>query len=341
MASEMEIYAPKVPVAQQAYELSVRDMVEQVAKIQEVMSAVMVESDPEKGIEGHYGKIPGTPKPTLLKAGAEKLCLLFRLAPEFESVESWDGDHLTVKSRCTLVHVPTGERRGSGEAYCSTKESRYAWRTGKRACPACGSTTIFKSKYPPRGRPKSDPCGWWCSPTKGGCGAEFDHDAPSVLAQNTERVANPDLPDQYNTVLKMANKRSLVAAVLVVTAASDIFTQDIEELPDFERAKPVEPPKERKVASPDEQKAEVLDRIKALLRKHKLMAQAAREERSAALWHAFEVRDLEAVPALDIQALRDGLSVLDAMLTARTMPGDDSVPFEDAEAREVRADAEK
>ena len=32
------------------------------------------------------------------------------------------------------------------------------------------------------------------------------------------------------TVLKMANKRSLVAAVLNATAASDIFTQDIEDM---------------------------------------------------------------------------------------------------------------
>ena len=46
-------------------------------------------------------------------------------------------------------------------------------------------------------------------------------------------MPNEDLADQYNTVLKMANKRSLVAAVLNSTAASDIFTQDIEDMPQF------------------------------------------------------------------------------------------------------------
>ena len=46
------------------------------------------------------------------------------------------------------------------------------------------------------------------------------------------RVANMDLADSYNTVLKIANKRALVAVVLNVTAASDLLTQDIE---DFER----------------------------------------------------------------------------------------------------------
>ena len=35
--------------------------------------------------------------------------------------------------------------------------------------------------------------------------------------------------DQYNTVLKMAKKRSHVDAILTATAASDIFTQDIED----------------------------------------------------------------------------------------------------------------
>ena len=37
--------------------------------------------------------------------------------------------------------------------------------------------------------------------------------------------------DVKNTLEKMAEKRSLVAAVLIGTAASDIFTQDIEDLP--------------------------------------------------------------------------------------------------------------
>ena len=45
------------------------------------------------------------------------------------------------------------------------------------------------------------------------------------------RTLNPY--DVKNTLEKMAEKRSLVAAVLIGTAASDIFTQDIEDLPDL------------------------------------------------------------------------------------------------------------
>lgn len=321
MASEMEIYAPKAPAAVQAYEMSVQEMVGQVTKIQEVMSAVMK-------ADTHYGVIPGTPKPTLFKPGAEKLCMLFRLDPQYDSMETWDGPHLTVKTRCTLFHIPTGERRGSGEGSCSTKETKYAYRKGERKCPKCGKEAIIKGQDKYGG-------GWLCWKKKDGCGEKFKDGDKSIESQEAGRVANPDLPDCYNTVLKMSNKRALVAAVLNVTAASDIFTQDIEDLPEFERApaaKPVE--QERKAKTPEDHKEEVLSRISALLRKHKLMAQAAREERGAALWHAFEVRELEAVPNLHLQALRDGYSVLEAMLTQRTQPGDESIPFDDE--REAR-----
>lgn len=321
MASEPEVMLPAAPAPAPVavrHELEVDDLVAQVEKIQQVMQRVMVESNPEKGIDGHYGKIPGTNKPTLLKAGAEKLCMVFRLRPEFESVREWDGPHLSVFSRCTLIHIPTGQSFGTGEGMCSTKEKKYRERKAERVCPNCGVAAIIKSKAEWGG-------GWNCWAKKGGCNTKFKPGDPAIESQDNGTVENPDLADLYNTVVKMANKRSHVAATLLCTAASDLFTQDVEDLP--HAAAPAAP--QRKVPTPEEQKAEVLDRIKALLRKHKLMSQAARDERAAALWHAFEVRELEAVPKLDIQALRDGLSVLDAMLTQKTMPGDESVPFDE------------
>lgn len=45
------------------------------------------------------------------------------------------------------------------------------------------------------------------------------------------REENPDIADVMNTVLKIAKKRAFVDAVKSTTAASDIFTQDIEDLP--------------------------------------------------------------------------------------------------------------
>ena len=39
--------------------------------------------------------------------------------------------------------------------------------------------------------------------------------------------------DIRNTILKMAEKRAFVSAVLIATGASDIFTQDIEDIPEM------------------------------------------------------------------------------------------------------------
>ena len=211
-------------VTQQPGELSVQQVVAQATKIQEVMQAVMKRDE-------HYGVIPGTKKPTLLKPGAEKLCLVFRLDPQYSTVEKVDGDHLTILSTCVLYHINSGNRMGSGMGSCSTKESKYAYRQSNRACPKCGAETVFKDKKGP---------GYYCWDKKGGCGAQLK-DAESIALieeQQTGRVPNPDIADQYNTVLKMANKRSLIAAVLNVTAASDLFTQDLEDL----RGKGAPPP---------------------------------------------------------------------------------------------------
>lgn len=209
-----------VPYEQRIGALSVQDVQAQVNLIQHVMRQVMKKDE-------HYGVIPGTgTKPTLLKAGAEKLCLTFRLDPQYESTERYDGVHLTIKSKCTLYHIPTGQRFGSGEGSCSTRESKYAYRNAARKCPNCGAEAIIKGKEEYGG-------GWLCFAKKGGCGAKFLEKDDQITSQTVGRVPNEDVADQYNTVLKMANKRSLVAAVLNATAASDIFTQDIEDMPQY------------------------------------------------------------------------------------------------------------
>jgi hypothetical protein len=43
-------------------------------------------------------------------------------------------------------------------------------------------------------------------------------------------VKQGNSPDLFNTIVKMAGKRALVAAVLNATAASDAFTQDLEDM---------------------------------------------------------------------------------------------------------------
>lgn len=207
-------------------ERSVEELIAQVKKIQQVQEAVMKEGE-------HYGVIPGTNKPTLLKPGAEKLAFVFRLDPQYHSVDHYDDKHLTVKSKCTLWHIGSGLRMGSGEGSCSTKETKYAFRHAARKCPSCGKEAIIKGKEEYGG-------GWICFKKKDGCGAKFKDGDAAIETQESGLIANDNLADVYNTVLKMSNKRALVAAVLNVTAASDIFTQDLEDYQ--EPARPVEGP---------------------------------------------------------------------------------------------------
>lgn len=214
------------PAVIPATPLTAQDVKDQVQLIAEVMAAVMEEGH-------HYGTIPGTgDKPTLLKPGAEKLCLTFRLAPMLHvSERDLGGGHREFQVRCTLVHIPTGRVYGEGVGSCSSMESRYRYRQAERQCPVCEKTTIIKGKAEYGG-------GWLCFQRKGGCGAKFaDHD-PKIMGQQVGRIENPDIADVTNTILKMAKKRALVDATLTATAASDCFYQDLEDFSPPEVAVP-------------------------------------------------------------------------------------------------------
>lgn len=170
-----------------------------------------------------FGVIPGTNKPTLLKPGAEKLGVLFQLDVQLDNEKRWGpGDNLTVLSHATVYHSPTGARLGYGEGICTTRERKYAYRQQSRTCPSCGLEAIIKGKDEYGG-------GWLCFKKKGGCGAKWPDGAEVIEGQEVGEIDNPDLPDLWNTVLKMAEKRARIDAVLAVTGASALFTQDMED----------------------------------------------------------------------------------------------------------------
>ena len=194
-------------------EMSVEQLVAQVEKVHEIQRRVMKE-----GV--HYGVIPGTDKPTLYQPGAQTLCLAFKLDPQFEQTRTEEDGHLTIFSTCVLASMVTGRRLGSGQASCSTKESRFAYRQAARTCPECGKAAIIKGKAEYGG-------GWLCWAKKDGCGLKFKDGDSAIEKQPVAQVDNEDLALQWNSVVKQANIRSLRSAVLNVTAASDIFTQDM------------------------------------------------------------------------------------------------------------------
>lgn len=183
-----------------------------------------------------YGVVPGSSKPTLLKAGAEKATSFFGLFPRFadaEVVNDWTGEQhggepfFYYRRTCNLY-------RGdvlivSVDGSCNSFEKKYRYRGGERICPSCGKPAIRKSKFPPRNKELGKEPGWYCFDKQGGCGAEFSANDPKITEQQLGQVKNPDVADLVNTILKMADKRALVAATLIATGLSEYFTQDIED----------------------------------------------------------------------------------------------------------------
>lgn len=185
----------------------------QVQVIQEIMRDIMIK-------DTHYGEIPGCgKKPALLKAGAEVLAMTFRLAPSYK-IERLDlpGGHREYIITCELRHIETGTLFGAGVGSCSTMESKYRWRVSDdfevTDLPIPKDSKERKSEYRKQGFAMK----------------KIDNEWKWVrFIGDGSRVENPDIADQYNTVLKMGKKRAQVDATLTALAASDIFTQDIEE----------------------------------------------------------------------------------------------------------------
>jgi hypothetical protein len=180
---------------------SAAEMRAHVNRIIEVMQAVM-----KKDL--HYGVVPGTKKPSLYKPGAEVLCVTFHIAPSYPLIEDLSGPDFTrYRVTCRGTHQGTGIVVADGLGECSTLEEKYKWRKAV-------NSAEFEAAPADRRR------------TKYGQGKDGPYTALQVRAEHH---------DASNTCLKMACKRAFIAMVLNATAASDCFTQDVEDLPEHLR----------------------------------------------------------------------------------------------------------
>lgn len=195
----------------------------------------------------HYGTIPGTDKPTLLKPGAEVLCSIYGLRADFEpKVQYGDGvtsPQVRVSMRCEL-HL--GDLAGPvvavGYGAANSWERKHRYRRGERSCPECGVIgSVIKGKADFGG-------GWLCWAKKGGCGAKWPAGAPEIESQVVGDVENPDQHDLENTLVKMAKKRAHIDAALTGTASSDLFTQDLDEQDHPPAEAPKQPPQQARPA---------------------------------------------------------------------------------------------
>lgn len=180
----------------QSKSLTANDIRAQVNLIQEVINSVMKK-------DTHYGIIPGCKKPSLYKPGAEKILMTFRLVadnPIIEDLSTADSIRYRVTQRILDRH---GNLVGAASGECSSDEDKYKWRR-----PVCDEE--FEETPEDRRMEK------WAKGQNGN--------------YKMKRIrTNP--ADVGNTILKMAVKRAVVGATLITTAASDVFDQDIEDLP--------------------------------------------------------------------------------------------------------------
>jgi len=142
-----------------------------------------------------YGVIPGTGnKPTLLQAGAEKLCNFFGLSIEQDTLErelDFPRKWASFSCRTILRSKKSGAIMASATSSINSFESKYIYQ-------------LFPERHP----------------------------------NVDKRDRNPaELADLLNTLEAMAQKRSLVKATKHATGLSDIYTQDVEDMPAGARSK--------------------------------------------------------------------------------------------------------
>lgn len=168
-----------------------------MAKIQQMQN--VVQKTLKKGHD--FGEVPGTSKPTLLKPGGEKICMLFGLNPEYEflqTTEDYDKEFFSYNIRCTLFR--NGQPVAQGVGSCNSKEKKYRYiNVDKVPDGYIGPVEEFKNNY----------------------------------GFTKYKINNPDICSLVNTILKMAKKRAFIDAVLQVASLSEVFTQDIEDMGDF------------------------------------------------------------------------------------------------------------
>lgn len=203
--------------------LTVVEIQSQINTIQQVLRNVMQN-------EVHYGVVPGCgDKPSLLKPGAEKIMATFRLSADPIVEDLSTDDCRRYRVACRII-ASDGRLVGTGVGECSSDEEKYKWR--KAVC-----DEEFDETMDDRKRNK------WSS--------YYDKYTKKKTTSQIKQIrTNP--ADIANTVLKMAKKRALIDGVLTATAASDLFTQDIEDVPEdlrdkvTEKTPPVQQPQEKK-----------------------------------------------------------------------------------------------
>jgi hypothetical protein len=190
-------------------------MRQQVRAIRKLTQAVMRDGE-------HYGRLPGSRKPSLWKAGAEKLCVAFHIEASFVIDDLSTREQFRYRAKCIGTHQLTRIKLGEGLGACSSMEQKYRWR--RAADEEFDRTPEDRRRF------------------------KYGYNQEERRWYEVKQV-RAEHEDIENTILKMACKRAHVAMTLNVTAASDIFSQDIEDLPEHLR-EAADGPQRKRVKQP-------------------------------------------------------------------------------------------
>lgn len=144
-----------------------------------------------------YGIIHGVKSPSLYKPGAEKLANLFQLGSRIVKTERQidiEKNFAMIAHTVEVFHIPTGKVISQCEGITNSQEKKWKERQEYEWV-----GTYPNGKKVPKGPPSPTPVG-----------------------------------DLLNTLGKMALKRAYVGAVIMAVGASDFFTQDVEDMPEFQ-----------------------------------------------------------------------------------------------------------
>lgn len=166
-------------------------------------------------VDMDFQKLPNTKHEVLLQPGAEKIALYFGARPEYEITTTELGEgHVDYGVICNLYSHATGQPVGQGLASCCTMESKYRYRyvdVPKPQWPDKAEGKILKQKG----------LGKW----------RVDGYGNNKTFQWQLRQDNPNIWDERHTVKLIGAKRAFIKAVRTMAGVSEIFTQDLDELP--------------------------------------------------------------------------------------------------------------
>ena len=181
---------------------SVEQVLQHKYRIQEIMERVL-----QQGV--HYGPpYPGSDKVMLLLPGAHTLTSTFGLTPKLDIEDLSDLGARYFRFRIKVrLYSRGGLYLGEGVGACSTMEEKFNWEYALND----------------RHYEATDP---------GDRRVAFKKDRKAEGGVVEVKQVRANFADKENTCTKIACKRGLVAAVILVLDCSDIFNQDLEELAD-------------------------------------------------------------------------------------------------------------